>query len=743
MSGMNLALNEEQELLRESFSKFLRAESTPAKVRAAEPLGHDPAFWAELVAFGIPAMRASEAAGGGGMSLLDAALIAEEAGRHLAPGPVVETIVAAHLLAELGGEGLAWFEKIAAGEAIVTLALHEAGLRPDQIVPGAAVADAVLYLDEDEVVLLAGSSPGAAPDNLGKAPLAKIDLEGDAGGRTRHILAHGPDARYAYQAAIEEWKILTAAALAGLGRRALEMAAEYASEREAFGRLIGTYQGISHPLADSITDIDGAQLLVWRAIWAMARGRDDAAASVSMAFWWAARSTATAVIRSLRTFGGYGLAVEYDIQMYFRRGRAMALPLGDPAAELQHVADRLWGDSRWSPLPDPGRIDIEFGYGEAAEKFAAEIQQFFDENLTPERRIAMRKSLDGYDAEMQRKLAEAGLLFPDWPVEYGGQGRGAYELSALGVAYEANDWSRVVIGTTNMGARMAMGFGSDALKAEALPRFAAGLASSCLGLTEPSCGSDVFAAKTRAVRDGDDWIINGQKVFTTAAHVSDYVLLLTRTDPDVPKHKGLTMFLVPMNLPGIAVDALHTMQEERTNITYYADVRVPDMYRLGPVNGAVGVMASAMKLEHSGEGYHICQPALVEAAVAWAQGTVDHSNRKRIDDPDVRGRIARAAVHNEVADLLCRRAVWAGVNNVPSRAFGPMSKLFTSESYLKDSADLLELAAPDSLLEGLDPLGVLEYKHRHSVGQTIYGGTSEVHRSVVAETALGLPRTRL
>jgi alkylation response protein AidB-like acyl-CoA dehydrogenase len=738
---MNLGLSEEQTLLRDSFAKLLRAESTPARVRAAEPLGHDPALWASLVAFGIPAMRVPEAAGGGEMSLLDAALIAEEAGRHLAPAPLVESIVAARLLAELGGEGLGWCERVMSGDAIVVLALHEAGLRPEQLVPGAAVADAVLYLDEDEVVLLSGTPLNVVPDNLGKSPVALIDLEGGEG-RTRHIVAHGPDARYAYLAALEEWKVLTAAALAGLGRRALELAAAYASEREAFGRLIGTYQGISHPLADSIIDIEGAQLLVWRAIWAMARGREDAAASVSMGFWFAARAAATAVTRSLRTFGGYGLSVEYDIQLYFRRGKAMALPFGDPKAELMRVADRLWGEGRWSPLPDPGEIEIEFGYGAAAERFAAEVQQFFDDNITPENRAAMLDSFDGYDGEMQQKLAAAGMLYPDWPVEFGGQGRSAYEASALGVVYEANDWSRVVPGTTNMGARMAMEFGSDALKAEALPRFAAGTASSCLGFTEPTCGSDMYAAKTRAVRDGDDWIVNGQKVFTTAAHVSDYVLLLTRTDPDAPKHKGLTMFLVPLTLPGIEIQALHTIQEERTNITYYADVRVPDMYRLGPVGGAIGVMAAAMRFEHSGEGYHISHPAIVAAAVAWAHEAVGDDGRPRIEDPDVRARIANAAVNNEVADLLCRRAVWAGVEGVGNRSYGPMSKLFTSETYVKDSADLLELAAPDSLLEGYDAAGVLEYKHRHSLGTTIYGGTSEVHRSVVAEIALGLPRTR-
>src|SRR5882724_3924732 len=116
---MKLGLNEDQAMLRESFSKLLRAESPPARVRTAEPLGYDPALWAALVAFGIPAMRASEAAGGGGMSLLDAALIAEEAGRHLVSGPLIEAMVAGHLLGELGGEGLAWLEKLSGGEAIV------------------------------------------------------------------------------------------------------------------------------------------------------------------------------------------------------------------------------------------------------------------------------------------------------------------------------------------------------------------------------------------------------------------------------------------------------------------------------------------------------------------------------------------------------------------------------------------------------------------------------------------------
>lgn len=735
---MQLAPTEEQKLLCNSLDRLLRTESSPARVRAAEPAGFDKDLWAKLIEFGIPAMRAPAEAGGGGMALLDAALAMELAGRHLASAPLAEAIVAARLLTESGGDE--WFRRVSDAESSVTLALHDAALRPIQIVPSAAVADAVLYLDEDELVLRTAAPTGPAP-NLSKSAPARLDLTAKGEGITHLILANGPEVRARYLAGVEEWKLLTAAAMAGLGRRALELAAAYASEREAFGRPIGTYQGVSHPLADSITDIEGAELLVRRAIWAIARGRVDAAASVSMAFWWVSQSVARAVQRSLRVFGGYGLSVEYDIQLYFRRGKAMALPLGDPERELVRVADRLWrGES--APLPDAGPMPLEFGYGEKADAFAAEIAQFFARNLTPDVRARMDGSHEGYDSEMMPKLAEAGLLFPELPAEFGGRGRSAYELSALAKAFEDAGWSRIITGTTAMGVRVTLAFGSDALKQEVLPRIAVGQAFSCLGFTEPHCGSDMYAARTRAVRDGDDWIINGQKMFTTGAHLCDYVLLLTRTDPDAPKHRGLTMFLVPLSLPGIAIQAVHTLSDERTNITFYQDVRVPDRYRVGPVNGAIAVMAKAMEIEHSGEGYHVSRPALLRAAVAWARSALDDDGAPRIDDPLVRGRLARVAVHEEVADLLCRRAVWAGVERVASRAWGPMSKLFTTETYMRDAADLLELAAPDSLFEGEGPAGVIEHKHRHAIANTIYGGTSEIHRSVVAEQALGLPRTR-
>src|SRR5690606_13588867 len=133
----------------------------------------------------------------------------------------------------------------------------------------------------------------------------------------------------------------------------------------------------------------------------------------------------------------------------------------------------------------------------------------------------------------------------------------------------------------------------------------------CLGFSEPQAGTDVFACQFKARRDGDDWILDGQKMFTTGGHLADYILLLTRTTPGGAKHEGLTMFIVPMNLPGIDMQPVLTLQEERTNITFFGDVRVPDCYRLGETDQGLAVMMAVLELEHSGSAYHYAFQAMV------------------------------------------------------------------------------------------------------------------------------------
>lgn len=737
---MNLALSDDQRLLQDAFGRFLTAESTMARVRAAEPLGFDPAFWQGLAELGALSLRVAETAGGADASLLDAVAFMEQAGEVLASGPIAEAIVTARLLSEIGGPvAEEYFAQAASGGKIVTLALQDAASQPVQLVPGGAVADAVLCLDGDALVLVSAVEKPRHALNLGALPVAEWRLSGE--GVTRATLAQGDAARALFLAGLEEWKLLTAATLAGIAGRALDMAAAYSNERFAFGKPIGAYQGLSHPLANLVTDVDGAKLLVWRAIWGIARNEQRAAALVSMAYWWAARSAGAAVAQSLQTFGGYGLSLEYDIQLYHRRAKGLALILGNPRAALDEAGRRLWTACAAVPLPPAGEIGIDFGYGDAAETLAAETRAFFETHLTPELREHAHHSWEGHDWGLHHALGAARLLYPEWPAAHGGRDADPYEAVASQHVWDEFDWTINAVAVSNMVGFTMIWFGADALQQEVLPRIASGEVVCCLGYSEPGAGSDVFAARTRAVRDGDDWVINGQKMWTSGANLASYVLLLTRTDPEAPKHKGITMFLVPMDTPGIELTPIFTYPDERTNVTFYTDVRIPDRYRLGEINGGAAVMTAALKLEQGGAGFIGPHRRVLARAVEWAR-TARPGQAAPIEDPLVRRTLAEVAARVEVSDAIFRRSLFVKASGAPDLAYGPMSKLFSTETFLRDSTDLLDLTAPYSLLKDRLGIGGIEVAHRHAAATTIYGGTSEVQRSLVAEKRLGMPRSR-
>jgi len=301
------------------------------------------------------------------------------------------------------------------------------------------------------------------------------------------------------------------------------------------------------------------------------------------------------------------------------------------------------------------------------------------------------------------------------------------------------------IGTTTMVARMIQRIGTDEQKRDILPRALRGEIIIVLGFSEPESGSDVAAAKCRAVRDGDEWVINGQKMFTTNGHIADYVFLLTRTNTDVPKHKGLTTFLVPMKQPGVEAQAVYTLSGERTNITFYTDVKVPDSCRIGGVDEGWKVMTVSLQDEHSA-GYAAHSDRLLEHAEAWARAATDEGGRPRITDPDVRQRLGRAATEVEVAQLLQRRAAWMGNEGLVPEAEGPMAKLFSSEMLTRQAQDFTEMLGPDGLRSYFDPTapegGRIEHAMRFSLGTTTYAGTSEVQRNIIAQRGLGLPRSK-
>ncbi len=644
--------------------------------------------------------------------------------------------MALRVLARLAADAQAdLLERARAGEAVVTLALHDIDEAPLQWVAGGAVADAVVARKGDAVVLLTCSGERGEA-NLASTPLAELAL----GELSQATLGQGADAQRVFDEAVEEWKLLVAVGLAGLSREAIRQAAEYACEREAFGQAIGTYQGISHPLADLITDVDGGKYFTWRTIHDISIGTEDAGARISLALWWNADTAARSVAQALHTFGGYGLSTEYDVHLYNLRARDWPLVLGDPALLLEEGGRRLYGEGEPVTLPDVGEVSIDFDLGDEARAMAKELDDLFNAILTPELRAKAHYSFDGFDSGVHKKLAEARMLFPAWPEAYGGREAPPYVVSALRKVWEEHNWTTHANSTTMLVGTMIQKFGSDEVKDEVLTKIISGEVICSLGYSEPGCGSDVFAAKTRATRDGDDWRIDGSKMWTSGANIAQYVLLLTRTNPDVAKHKGLTLFVVPLDSEGIEVQAVHTFQDERTNVTFYDGVRVRDAYRLGEVDGGVRVMAAALELEHGG-GFAKSQFAMAKSGEALCR-EITRGGRPLIEHPDAQKRLARTRLHAYLSEVIEYRALWASVQGLPNMGYGPMAKLFSSEKFLTDSRDLLDLTAPHSLSKREGPAGAINLAYRHAHGTTIYGGTSEVHRSQIAERNLGLPRTR-
>jgi len=388
---------------------------------------------------------------------------------------------------------------------------------------------------------------------------------------------------------------------------------------------------------------------------------------------------------------------------------------------------------------------MDFSFPPEAVEFRAEVRRFLAENLTEETIVATR---DGtlHSSELHRAMAERGWLSGAVRAEFGGGGRDPIKSVVLIEELQLARAPIDAMGVTIVLVSMILEHGSDFLKAEVVARLLSGEALGCFGYSEPESGSDVAAARTRAVRDGDEWVINGSKMWTTMAHVADYVILLTRTDPDVAKHQGLTFFLVPLDTPGIEIQPVLTMGTERSNATFYDNVRISDEWRVGEVNGGWAVMKTALKYERGIAGGQFPSPPVIDAAVEWASGTNRPEGTRAIDDPTVREKLIRAMIDVEVCRGFAYHTAWLASEGAMFGVEGSMTKLFSSETYKKHCRWFHDMLGTEGLLTHHEPDahmgGLIEENLRHSPVTAIYGGTSEISRNMIAEAHLGLPRTR-
>jgi len=387
---------------------------------------------------------------------------------------------------------------------------------------------------------------------------------------------------------------------------------------------------------------------------------------------------------------------------------------------------------------------MDIGYTEDQEALRQELRAYYAELLTPEveEELAHANGVGEAMRRIVRRMGEDGWLGIGWPKEWGGQGRSAIEQFVF-FDESMRAGAPVPMLTINTVGPTIMNFGTEEQKQFFLPKILKGEIHFCIGYTEPGAGTDLAALKTRAVRDGDEYVINGQKIFTSLAGDADYVWLATRTDPEVKKHKGISMFIVPMSTPGVKVVPMHLLSEHNINYTFYEDVRVPVGNLVGEENNGWSLITN--QLNH--ERVTLCSPGIIERTFAevheWARTTKLPDGRRVIDQEWVQLNLARVDARLEFLKLINWKVAWAATQKRLDVADASSIKVFGTEFYLEAFRLLMEVVGPLAYLKAGSPEATMksrmERMYRSLIILTYGGGTNEIQRDLISVFGLGMP----
>ena len=389
---------------------------------------------------------------------------------------------------------------------------------------------------------------------------------------------------------------------------------------------------------------------------------------------------------------------------------------------------------------------MDFKFSEEEIAFRNELSEWLKTELA-ERPSNENNDPDqdwAFGLQMRKKLADKGWLTMAWPEEYGGQG-----VSHMMQVVFAEEMSyhrapgRDVFGTRMM-APTLMIHGTDEQKQQFLPPVSKGEVQWCQGYSEPESGSDLASLQTRAVEDGDDFIINGTKIWTSSAHRADHIMVLTRTDPDAPKHRGISFLLCDMNTPGLTVNPIINMAGDHSfNMVTFDNVRVPKKNLVGEQNRGWYVGATLLDFERSGVDYSAGGRRILEELLDY--GKSNEQNGTAIsDNPIMRNRLANLAIEVEVSRLISYNIAWMqGEGLVPNKE-SSMGKVFGTELQQHLTETGMQMLGLHGQLEPgskYAPLeGRIEHLHLANISETIAAGTSEIQRNIIATRGLGLPR---
>lgn len=381
----------------------------------------------------------------------------------------------------------------------------------------------------------------------------------------------------------------------------------------------------------------------------------------------------------------------------------------------------------------------------------AELREYFDQLVTPERRAGLASATGefgeaGVYKEVIRQIGGDGWLGIGWPQEYGGQARSMVEqlifTDAAAVAGVPIPYL-----TLNTVGPTIMRYGTQEQKDYFLPRILAGELHFSIGYSEPGSGTDLASLRTRAVREGDEWVIDGQKMWTSLIQYADWIWLACRTDAELPRHKGLSMILVPADAPGVSYTPVHTVAGVGTSTTYYESVRVPAANLVGELNGGWSLMTN--QLNHERVALTSAAPLIQSLGQVrqWAQQTKNADGQRVIDSEWVQLALGRAHARVEALKLINWKLASdadAGVDLSPAEASA--TKIYGSELATEVYRSLMEVVGPEAGItgdsEGAVLAGRLERFHRSSLVMTFGGGTNEIQRDIIGYVGLGLPAAK-
>ncbi len=394
------------------------------------------------------------------------------------------------------------------------------------------------------------------------------------------------------------------------------------------------------------------------------------------------------------------------------------------------------------------------GYDEKQQQLRAEVHAYYDRLLTPEIREALKAEAGTgpVHREIVGRMGSDGWLTIGWPEEYGGRGYSAVEQFIMfdeSIACGAP----IPMLTINTVGPTLMQYGTPEQKEFFLPRISRGEITFCIGYSEPDAGTDLASLTTRAVRDGDEYVINGQKTWTSLAGDADYIWLAARTNPDVKKHKGISLFCIPMDTPGLSIEPLNLLSSHDINHTFFDDVRVPASTLVGEENGGWGLITSQLNRER----VTICSSGMVSRAledtIDWARNTRRADGTRVIDQPWVQRNLAEVTAGLEFLRLANWKVAWTVANRIDGCepdfdvikgfiADSSSVKVYGTEFFTRAYRRLMEVYGPEAAIVEGSPGWVsrLEMQYRSTVILTFGGGTNEMQRDLISQFGLGYPR---